>query len=158
MDLFEGLRSTRRHADAPATTLDHPTTRLHDDIYGTGPGADISISHAYTLDVIEAPAVTVARVLTTNGEIASIGRVAFVGDFAIYDRIETHNAHRRRKLASAVMNRLQSVALARGRTRGVLVATADGLTLYEALGWHLHSPYTTAVIPDPALMVSENHS
>jgi GNAT superfamily N-acetyltransferase len=120
---------------------------------------DVSLSNAYSLDLTEAPTVTLGKVLTANGEIASIGRVVFVGsDFAIYDRIETHNAHRRRGLASAVMNRLQGIAIARGTTRGVLVATADGRALYEALGWRLHSPYATAVIPDPTLVVLENQS
>jgi GNAT superfamily N-acetyltransferase len=119
---------------------------------------DVSLSNAYTLNVIEAPTVTVAKVLTTSGEIASIGRVVFVGDFAIYDRIETHNAHRRRGLASAVMTRLQGIAIARGSTQGALVATAGGRELYEALGWRLHSPYTTAVIPGPTLVASENQS
>jgi GNAT superfamily N-acetyltransferase len=110
---------------------------------------DVSLLNVYTLDLTEAPTVTVARVRTADGEIASIGRVVFVDDFAIYDRIETHEDHRRRGLASALMNRLQSVALARAKRRGVLVATADGRVLYETLGWHLHSPYTTAVIPGP---------
>jgi GNAT superfamily N-acetyltransferase len=119
---------------------------------------DVSLANAYTLNLSEAPSVTVAKVLTADGEIASIGRVVFVDDFAIYDRIETHNDRRRRGLASAVMNRLQSVALARGNTRGVLVATADGRALYETLGWRLHSLYTTAVIPGHTLVASENHS
>ena len=39
VDLFEGLRGAGSHADAPATALDHPTTWLHDDMYGTGPEA-----------------------------------------------------------------------------------------------------------------------
>jgi GNAT superfamily N-acetyltransferase len=119
---------------------------------------DVSLSNAYTLDLTEAPTVTVAKVLRANREIASIGRVVFVDEFAIYDRIETHNDHRRRGLASAVMSSLQSVALARGNTRGVLVATADGRALYETLGWRLHSLYTTAVIPGTTLVVSESHS
>jgi GNAT superfamily N-acetyltransferase len=112
---------------------------------------DVSLSGAYILNLTEAPTVTVAKVLTENGEIASIGRVVFVDDFAIYDRIETHNDHRRRGLASAVMNMLQTAALARAKTRGVLVATSDGRALYETLGWRLHSLYTTAVIPGPKL-------
>jgi len=117
-----------------------------------------SLSNAYTLNVIEARTATVAVVLTADGEIASTGRVVFVGDFAIYDRIETRNAHRRRGLASAVMHELQGIAVARGNPRGVLVATADGRALYEALGWCLCSRYTTAVIPGPALVASENQS
>jgi GNAT superfamily N-acetyltransferase len=119
---------------------------------------DVSLSNAYTSNVIEAPTVTVAKVLTENGEIASIGRVVFVDDFAIYDRIETHNAHRRRGLARAVMNSLQGISVARRNAHGVLVATTDGRALYEALGWRLHSLYTTAVIPGPTLAASQNQS
>ena len=116
------------------------------------------MSNAYTLNLTEAPTVTLPEVLTANGEIASIGRVVFVDDFAIYDRIETLSDHLRRGLASMVMNRLQSAALVRGNTRGVLVATADSRALYKTLGWRLHSLYTTAVIPGPTLLLSENHS
>ncbi len=110
---------------------------------------NVSLPNTYTLDLTEIPAVTVAKVLTASGEIASIGRVVFVDDFAIYDRIETHTDHRRCGLASAVMNELQNVALTRAKTRGVLVATAEGRALYETLGWRLHSLYTTAVIHGP---------
>jgi GNAT superfamily N-acetyltransferase len=86
------------------------------------------------------------QVLTANGDVASIGRVAFTGEFAIYDRIETRKDHRRRGLATVVMHTLQRIAFARSRARGVLVATADGRALYEGLGWHLHSLYTTVGI------------
>jgi hypothetical protein len=119
---------------------------------------DVLLSNAYTLNLTEAPTVTLPEVLTANGEIASIGRVVFVDDFAIYDRIETHSDHLRGGLASMVMNRLQSAALVRGNTRGELVATADSRALYKTLGWRLHSLYTTAVIPGPTLLLSENHS
>ena len=63
----------------------------------TGREHNVSLSNIYTLNLIEALAVAVAKVLTANGEIASIGRVVFVDDFAIYDRIETHKDHRRRR-------------------------------------------------------------
>lgn len=112
--------------------------------------AETALPEGYSLDLQEEPRVPVARVLTAGGEVAAIGRIALVGDFAIYDRIETHPDHRRRGLGRAVMKALEAIGQARGATRGVLVATAEGRRLYEALGWRMHSLYTTAVIPGPA--------
>lgn len=106
-----------------------------------------ALPDGYTLDLADDRPIGVARVLDSRGEVAAIGRVVRVGDFAIYDRIETHAAHRRRGLARAVMRVLETTARARGASRSVLVATAEGRMLYEALGWHLHARYTTAVIP-----------
>ncbi len=104
----------------------------------------------YLLDATESRPVAVVRALARDGELAAIGRVARVKEFAIYDRIETDAAHRRRGLARAVMKKLESIARDHGATRGVLVATADGRGLYETLGWELHSLYTTAAIPPRA--------
>jgi len=103
----------------------------------------------YLLDATEPRPVAIVRALTPGGELAAIGRVVRVGEFAIYDRIETDAAHRRRGLARAIMKKLESIARDGGASRGVLVATADGRGLYEALGWELHSLYTTAAIPPP---------
>ncbi len=75
--------------------------------------APARIPDGYMLEVMKDLAVSVARVVTTDGDVASIGRVALAGDFAIYDRIETAPSHRRRGLASAVMNALAAVAEAR---------------------------------------------
>lgn len=111
---------------------------------------ELAPPHGYSLDVTEPSPVAIVRVLAPGGELAAIGRVVRVGEFAIYDRIETDAAHRRRGLARAVMKNLESVARHDGATRAVLVATTDGRGLYEALGWELHSLYTTAVIPFPA--------
>jgi len=101
----------------------------------------------YTLDIADNIPVPIARVLTTQGEVAAIGRIAFTEDAGIYDRIETHPLHRRRGLGSIIMKALESVGTARGITKGLLVATAPGRALYETLGWKVHSLYTTAEIP-----------
>lgn len=69
--------------------------------------------------------------------------------FAIYDRIVTEPAHQRRGLGRAVMHALQAIARAHGRHANVLVASAQGRALYETLGWRLHAPWATAVIPGP---------
>lgn len=100
----------------------------------------------YLLDATEPGPIAIVRALTPSGELAAIGRVVRVGEFAIYDRIETDAAHRRRGLARTVMKRLETIARDHGTTRGVLVATAEGRGLYASLGWELHSLYTTAVI------------
>lgn len=91
--------------------------------------------------------VPVVKIYTLDGELAAIGRIALVDHFVIYDRIETHKDHRRRGLAAIVMHNLEAIGQAYGGYKGVLVATAQGKVLYEALGWEMHACYTTAVIP-----------
>lgn len=72
------------------------------------------------------------------------GRVVVVeGAVAVYDRIVVDPDHRRRGLGRRMMRALEGQA---GVRRGVLVATAEGRPLYAALGWTLHSHYTTAVL------------
>ena len=73
---------------------------------------------------------------------------------AVFDRIRTHENHRRMGLARALMATLGNIALGNGVTRAGLVATPDGRLLYEALGWQLHSLYTTALIPGPPAAAS----
>jgi len=72
---------------------------------------------------------------TLHGAVAASGRMAVVGTDAVADRIETHPAHRRRGLGSAVMAALVEAAEARGATRGILIAPRDGQRLYGSLGW-----------------------
>ncbi|WP_065847754.1 GNAT family N-acetyltransferase [Sphingobium sp. Ndbn-10] len=107
---------------------------------------DSVLPEGYTLDVTRG-AVSIVRVLDRAREEAAIGHVVVVDGFAIYDRIETRPEHRRRGLARVVMKLLGAIGEAHGARCGVLVATPDGRALYESLGWELHSPYTTAVIP-----------
>ncbi|MET1756482.1 GNAT family N-acetyltransferase, partial [Novosphingobium sp. RD2P27] len=80
----------------------------------------------YSLDVTEPLPLAVVNVLDPNGELAAIGRAVKVGEFAVYDRIETEVGHRRRGLGRAVMKKLETLAREAGATRGVLVATAEG--------------------------------
>lgn len=84
------------------------------------------------------------EILAEAGETAARGGVALVEGLAVFDRIETAAAHRRKGLGALVMRLLSSEALARGARRGALVATADGRALYETLGWSVSSPYVTA--------------
>lgn len=111
-----------------------------------GPMGDFERPEGYALDTAEG-AISIVRALDPTGETAAIGRVVVVDGFAIYDRIETRPEHRRRGLARAVMKALETIGREKGAVHGVLVATSEGRALYESLGWELHSPYTTAVIP-----------
>ena len=87
-----------------------------------------------------------AQVKDTLGDIVASGQCALYREWCIFDQITTHELHRRRGLGSAIMKLLSGEAVARRRKRGVLVATANGLALYAAIGWTIHSPLTSAVI------------
>ena len=89
------------------------------------------------------------RIVDADGAPAASGHLALAGGFAIYDRIVTEPAHQRRGLGRAVMRTLQALAHAHGRHAGALVATDPGRALYESIGWRLHAPWATAVIPGP---------
>jgi GNAT superfamily N-acetyltransferase len=82
-----------------------------------------------------------------DGTLAASGHLALDQRHAIYDRIVTDAAHQRRGLGRAVMHALQACSHAHGRHAGALVATPAGRALYESLGWRLHAPWATAVIP-----------
>lgn len=101
--------------------------------------------NACTTTVSQAGPVTFCDIRTASGEEAARGRAVIVDDRVIYDRIAVAPDHRRRGLGGQVMRALESAT--GGPGRGVLVATEDGQALYRRLGWRLHSPYTTAVIP-----------
>ena len=106
----------------------------------------------YTLHVDDAAAATRrahVQVLADDGTVAAEGHLALDERRAIYDRIGTALAHRRRGLGCGLMHALQALAQAHGRHAGVLVATPMGRALYESLGWRVHAPWATAVIPGP---------
>ncbi|HEY3005672.1 MAG TPA: GNAT family N-acetyltransferase [Kribbellaceae bacterium] len=68
-------------------------------------------------------------------EPAASGWAAVIDEDAIFDRIVTDPAHRRRGLGAAVMAALVEHARASRAVRGLLVASPDGRHLYESLGW-----------------------
>ncbi|WP_238010458.1 GNAT family N-acetyltransferase [Dactylosporangium sp. AC04546] len=80
-------------------------------------------------------AVVTATVRNLAGEVGARGTIAVSGADAVADRIETFPAHQRRGLGSALMGALASAAVARGATRGLLVASEEGQRLYATLGW-----------------------
>ena len=109
------------------------------------------LPNGYAFDIDSRPPLTVATIKTAKGVVAASGRLGLVegpvGRIAVFDRIRTHDDHRRRGLARALMAAHVNRAIENGVTRAALVATPDGRLLYEALGWQLHSLYTTALIP-----------
>jgi GNAT superfamily N-acetyltransferase len=88
----------------------------------------------------------VARVLAADGSVAAVGHVAVVEDAAIFDRISTDAAHRRRGLGRVVMCALDAASRTLGARRGLLAATADGYAMYRTLDWQVQSPFTSGVI------------
>ena len=119
---------------------------------GDAPFGSAALAPGYTLHVVDAAAATGrahVRVLAPDGVEAAQGHLALDERFAIYDRIGTDAQHRRRGLGVVVMRALQAFAHAHGRHAGVLVATPMGRALYESLGWRVHAPWATAVIPGP---------
>jgi GNAT superfamily N-acetyltransferase len=97
------------------------------DLHGTGDVHDVVVRAA-------------------DGGCAAKGRVAVHGRAAVIDMVETDPAHRRRGLGKVVMAELSRVAAERGARRAALVATEDGLALYEKIGWTVESPITAAHI------------
>ena len=119
------------------------------DVPFAGTGA---VAPGYALDVRDDAVRTRqahVRVTAADGSLAASGHLALDERFATYDRIVTDPAHQRRGLGRAVMHALQALARAHGRHANVLVATSEGRALYESLGWRVHAPWATAVIPGP---------
>ena len=110
--------------------------------------AAAALADGYRLTV-QGEDVIVATIVDKAGDVAASGKIALADGHATFDQIETDEQHRRRGLGLAVMNALSAAAVERGITEGVLVATPVGRKLYTALGWHLHTHFTTAVIPGP---------
>lgn len=106
--------------------------------------AEAALPAGYRLDhSVEADG-HVATIVAQDGETAARGRMVLVGGTAVFDRIETTAAHRRRGLGRALINALGRLARRHGAQTGALVATPDGRALYTSLGWRLHALYTTA--------------
>jgi GNAT superfamily N-acetyltransferase len=98
----------------------------------------------FTLGIRRDGAVTFATIVDPAGEEAARGRIITMGDLVVFDRIRTAEAHQRRGLAAAIMRELAAEADALGIADAMLCATPPGRALYVALGWSLHSDYTTA--------------
>ena len=109
--------------------------------------ADSNLQEEYRLEFDNYNSTFVVRILTREGVLASGGRVVLVNDLAVYDRIETDSQHRRKGLAGFLMKELEKIALSNGVFKNFLVATEEGRSLYQSLGWEIYSLYTSIVMP-----------
>ena len=100
---------------------------------------------AYVLETDCAGAVSTVWVRSPTGELAARGYAAETYAAFVYDRIVTAPDNQRQGLGHVVMNALRRTKRVAG-TPELLVATEAGRMLYEALGWRVLSPYTTASI------------
>jgi len=106
----------------------------------------VNLNSEYKLQSDEYNSTHIIRISTKGGELASIGRVVLVDDFAIYDRIKTEDNHKRKGIARFVMKELEKISLSKGISNNFLVATEEGKMLYDSLGWEVYSYYTSVVI------------
>lgn len=109
--------------------------------------AELKVADGYAVLATGVGDVLIAMALNNVQDIVAGGRVALIGDVAVFDQIWTHEAHRRRGLGANVMRRLENAAIERDAARGMLVATAAGCALYSTIGWRIYAPYTTALVP-----------
>jgi len=107
----------------------------------------ITLPDNYKVDVKNYNSTTLIKVLTKEGELASIGRITIVEDLAIYDRISTEENHKRKGLATYLIAELEKIAVSQNVHENFLVATEQGRSLYQSLGWKVCSLYTSIVIP-----------
>lgn len=101
----------------------------------------------YRLEIMERGGVYAARIHAGDGSVAASGYAVEHDGCLVFDRIHTDAAHRRRGLGRAIMPALGAMQQAHQASR-VLVATEEGRSLYEALGWQVVTAYSTVVITD----------
>jgi hypothetical protein len=106
-----------------------------------------SLSESYRLEYENYNSTTAVKIIDENGELACIGRIVLAGDMAVYDRIVTAENHQRKGLATFLIHELEKIAVSNGIHNNFLVATEQGKSLYETMGWELYSFYTSIVIP-----------
>jgi GNAT superfamily N-acetyltransferase len=100
----------------------------------------------YRLSLSTSGTVTDAELRDLDGQLAAKGRVAHSDGFAAFDQIVTEPEHQRRGLGRVIMAALGKISVSQNAKTGVLVATEQGRSLYQAIGWTLVSPVTAAVI------------
>lgn len=107
----------------------------------------LNLPEGYIVEYSNEDYMFIVKIITQKGEQAAIGRVIFVDDLAVYDRIVTEENHRRKGLASFIIKELEKNAVSKNIFKNFLVATENGKLLYETLGWKVYSLYTSVVIP-----------
>jgi len=114
---------------------------------GAGRGQVLTCPEGYRLALRSGGGLASVHILAPDGGLAASGHAAELDGAFIYDRIVTEPAHQRRGLGRLVM---QQLAACKGDAQAteLLVATDQGRALYEALGWSVLSPFSTAALPD----------
>ena len=107
------------------------------------------LAAGFRMEMASAEATTSARIVTHEGHLVASGYAAEHAGVFVYDRILVEPPYRRQGFGRALMAAL-GAARRSPASQPVLVATEQGRALYATLGWQLHSPYTTAVRPDPS--------
>ncbi len=107
-------------------------------------GPTLPVPDGYRLRTWQQGGVVRALLAAPDGSLAARGQIAPTGATAVADQIETAPAHRRKGFGRLVMQALAQAAVAQGAETGVLAATPVGRTLYEALGWRVEAPLTSA--------------
>ncbi|UWX96672.1 GNAT family N-acetyltransferase [Arthrobacter zhaoxinii] len=153
-DEFAALASSARHSPTRLFTI--VTTRVNEvhgaaSVYGMQIRSSDEVLMVADMEGqdIEAPVlpwdhfsvesthenqVGIVTVFDADSPIAS-GRMAVTDGYAVFDRIVTEPAYRRRGLGSYVMRALTALALEDDADAGLLIASADGQELYRYLGW-----------------------
>jgi len=106
----------------------------------------LALPSPYKLEVAANGEMWRAAILYGEQEVAR-GRIVLLDGTALFDQVGTDEAHRRKGLGRIVMQALANTALEGGVANGLLSATEMGRCLYETIGWSVHAPYTSAVIP-----------
>ncbi len=127
----------------PGWTLESPRALMAT----TGPMRPQPLPAGYRAAYATEHGTCVLHLLDAHGSSAATGRLHLHEGCAVFDRIETDPAHRRRGLASAVMGLLDAVAVEAGAQERLLVASEQGRALYLGLGWQVLAPYSTAISP-----------
>lgn len=104
----------------------------------------LDVPSPYTLMISNAGASTEARIQLSDGTLAARAKMTEIEGRAMFDQVVTEPDHRRKGLGSLAMKALWNRAIEKEIRDGVLVATEEGLRLYEALGWRVVSPLTAA--------------
>lgn len=98
----------------------------------------------YSIDVRFEGDVIIGEAATSVGVRAAEARMALAGQDAVADEVATDVGHRRRGLATSLMSALTERATQRGARTGLLIASGEGLRLFEKLDWQVVVPIVVA--------------
>ncbi len=127
-----------------------PGWQPRDPMWLMATGADMPPARPipdFTIEVDEGTHRFEAIARDADDSLAARGVLGLHGNTAVYDQIVTEPQFGRRGLGSAIMAELGRLAVRRGVTDCLLVATSDGKALYERLGWTLRSDIVSVISP-----------